>query len=158
MSSEEKCRCFSPCNSSMHALNLKTFCGCEFCFLLRTGCIKEILILTFIPHSIKLLIEKCSNLTPALNTIRNRHYSTIGEFDKEDKFYQFCKESSPTVQSTDTLFASGSCTPTKVHFPYTDQMTFAPFPLPPQTHPRKKKEKKKGRKSIGRSLNTLSLL
>ena len=50
---------------------------------------------------------------------------------------------SPTVQSTDTLFASGSCTPTKVHFPYTDQMTFAPFPLPPKTHPRKKKKKKR---------------
>ena len=118
---------------------------------LGNGCIKEILTLTFIPHSIKLLIEKCSNLTPALNTIRNRHYSTIGEFDKEDKFYQFCKESSPTVQSTDTLFASGSCTPTKMHFPYTDQMTFAPIP-PPKTHPRKKKGKKKGRKSIGRGL------
>ena len=53
---------------------------------------------------------------------------------------------SPTVQSTDTLFASGSCTPTKVHFPYTDQMTFAPFPRPPpppKTHPRKKKKKKR---------------
>ena len=37
-------------------------------------------------------MEKCSNLTPALTTIRNRHYSTIGEFDEEDKFNQFCKE------------------------------------------------------------------
>ena len=93
------------------------------------------------------MINKCSNLTPALNTIRDRHYSAIEEFDKEDKFNQFCKESSPTVQSTDTLFASGSCTPTKAHFPYTDQMTFAPFPLPPlQDTPKKKKRKKKERK------------
>ena len=78
---------------------------------------------------------------------------------KKTSFTSFVRKFlSPTVQSTDTLFASGSCTPTKVHFPYTDQMTFAPFPLPPQTHPGKKKEKKKGRKSIGRGLNTLSLL
>ena len=39
---------------------------------------------------------------------------------------------------------------TKWHSPH------SPFPL--KTHPRKKKEKKKGRKSIGRGLNTLSLL
>ena len=80
---------------------------------------------------------------------------------KKTSFTSFVRKFlSPTVQSTDTLFASGSCTPTKVHFPYTDQMTFAPFPLPPsKTHPRKKKEKKKkGRKNIGRGLNTLSLL
>ena len=49
---------------------------------------------------------------------------------------------SPTVQSIDTLFASGSCTPTKVYFPYTDQMTFAPFPLPPPP-PRRTQEKKR---------------
>ena len=53
---------------------------------------------------------------------------------------------SPTVQSTDTLFASGSCTPTKVHFPYTDQMTFAPFPPPPQDTPKKKKKKRERKK------------
>ena len=63
---------------------------------------------------------------------------------KKTSFTSFVRKFlSPTVQSTDTLFASGSCTPTKVHFPYTDQMTFAPFPLPPQTHPRKKKKKKR---------------
>ena len=92
------------------------------------------------------MINKCSNLTPALNTIRDRHYSAIGEFDKEDKFNQFCKESSPTVQSTDTLFASGSCTPTKAHFPYTDQMTFAPSPPPPPPRHTQEKKKKKKRK------------
>ena len=43
---------------------------------------------------------------------------------KKTSFTSFVRKFlSPTVQSTDTLFASGSCTPTKVHFPYTDQMT-----------------------------------
>ena len=71
---------------------------------------------------------------------------------KKTSFTSFVRKFlSPTVQSTDTLFASGSCTPTKVHFPYTDQMTFAPIP-PPRHTQEKKKGKKKGRKSIGRGL------
>ena len=66
---------------------------------------------------------------------------------KKTSFTSFVRKFlSPTVQSTDTLFASGSCTPTKVHFPYTDQMTFAPFPLPPPNTPKKKKKRKKERK------------
>ena len=66
---------------------------------------------------------------------------------KKTSFTSFVRKFlSPTVQSTDTLFASGSCTPTKVHFPYTDQMTFAPFPLPPPNTPKKKKRKKERKK------------
>ena len=137
MSSEEKCRCFSPCNSSMHAVNLKTFCGCEFCFLLRTGCIKEILILTFIPHSIKLLIEKCSNLTPALNTIRNRHYSTIGEFDQfwKENFVrlQFNQQTHYLLLEVVLLQRCISLIRTKWHSPQS----------PPQDTPKKKKKKKR---------------
>ena len=61
---------------------------------------------------------------------------------KKTSFTSFVRKFlSPTVQSTDTLFASGSCTPTKVHFPYTDQMTFVPNP--PDTHLRKKKKKER---------------
>lgn len=61
---------------------------------------------------------------------------------KKTSFTSFVRKFlSPTVQSTDTLFASGSCTPTKVHFPYTDQMTFVPNP--PRHTPKKKKEKRK---------------
>ena len=140
MSSEEKCRCFSPCNSSMHALNLKTFCGCEFCFLLRTGCIKEILILTFIPHSIKLLIEKCSNLTPALNTIRNRHYSTIGEFDQfwKENFVrlQFNQQTHYLLLEVVLLQRCISLIRTKWHSPQS----------PPPRHTQEKKKRKKERK------------
>ena len=66
---------------------------------------------------------------------------------KKTSFTSFVRKFlSPTVQSTDTLFASGSCTPTKVHFQYTDQMTFALFPLPPQDTPKKKKRKKERKK------------
>ena len=70
---------------------------------------------------------------------------------KKTSFTSFVRKFlSPTVQSTDTLFASGSCTPTKVHFPYTDQMTFAPFPLPPRhTQEKKKKKRKEERALVG---------
>ena len=137
----------------MHALNLKTFCGCEFCFLLRTGCIKEILILTFIPHSIKLLIEKCSNFTPALNTIRNRHYSTIGEFDEEDKFNQFWKENFVRLQFNQQthylllevvlLQRCISLIRTKWHSPQ------SPSPPPRHTQEKKKKKRKEERVLVG---------
>ena len=69
---------------------------------------------------------------------------------KKTSFTSFVRKFlSPTVQSTDTLFASGSCTPTKAHFPYTDQMTFAPFPLPPLQDTPKKKKRKEERVLVG---------
>ena len=79
---------------------------------------------------------------------------------KKTSFTSFVRKFlSPTVQSTDTLFASGSCTPTKVHFPYTDQMTFAPIPPPPPRHTqeKKKKEKRKEERVLVGALNFRTL-
>ena len=96
MTFKKKCKCFSSYNSSMHALNWKTCCGCEpfcflpplsFCYLIarKNFCVHSVTIetrkwlykrnsyLNFYSHSVKMLIGKCSYLTPALNTIRDRH-------------------------------------------------------------------------------------
>ena len=73
-------------------------------------------------HSVKILIGKYSNLTPALNTIRDRHYATTGEFDEGTGLTSSVRKFMFVCSSINrNIFFSERWTPTWVHSPYTDQ-------------------------------------